>query len=80
MPTVVAKIRRTAYTLGTQVPTTGNKYPRGGETVPELISISEAAERLGVKPWEVVRLIEAGQLKRVVLVVADSLNDYQESA
>lgn len=47
--------------------------------MPDLISISEAAERLGTKPWEVVRLIEAGLLRQVVLVETDSLTEYQES-
>lgn len=47
--------------------------------MPELISISEAASRLDVEPWDVVRLIDAGLLRRVVLVDAASLREHQES-
>lgn len=49
-----------------------------GVSVSELISISEAASRLGTKPWEVERLLAAGRLQEVVLVDADSLREYQE--
>lgn len=45
----------------------------------ELISIAEAAKRLGVKPWDVVRLMNAGQLRQVVLIDTASLTEYQES-
>lgn len=45
----------------------------------KLISISEAASRLGRKPWEVVRLVEAGLLRHAVLVDEASLTEYQES-
>lgn len=44
----------------------------------EPISISEAAVRLERKPWEVVRLLEAGELRHVVLVDPESLTEYQE--
>lgn len=37
------------------------------------ITITQAAEALGVKPYEVVRLIDAGQIKTVTLVEAASL-------
>lgn len=37
------------------------------------ITIAEAATTLGVKPFEVVRLIEAGQVRTVTLVEAASL-------
>ena len=47
--------------------------------MPELISISEAAARIGVKPWDVQRLIDDGALRQVVLVDASSLAEYQES-
>jgi hypothetical protein len=45
----------------------------------DLITINEAAARLGsgTKPFDVIRLIEAGDLAHVVLVDADSLNDQE---
>lgn len=46
--------------------------------MPELISIAEAASRLGGKPWDVVRLIDAGALRVAVLVDADSLTEHQQ--
>ncbi len=42
-----------------------------------LISISEAASRTGRKPFEVVRLIDAGLLRHVVLVDETSLADIE---
>lgn len=42
-----------------------------------LISISEAASRTGRKPWEVVRMIEAGLLPHVVLVHESSLAELE---
>ena len=39
----------------------------------ELLTITEAAERLGVLPWEVVRLAEAGRVSQVVYIDGDSL-------
>lgn len=44
----------------------------------DLISISEAADRLGTKPWEVIRLVESGRVRQVVLIDATSLAEYQE--
>lgn len=44
-----------------------------------LISISEAAERIGRKPFDVVRLIDAGLLRHAVLVDESSLADLEES-
>lgn len=44
------------------------------------ISISEAATRLGRKPWEVVRLIDTGLLKQVVLVDEASVAELEKSA
>ena len=52
------------------------KYPQGatksptskGQMVTNLITISEAATRLGVTPFDVIRLMDAGQLPRVTLV------------
>jgi hypothetical protein len=62
----------------TQVPTKGGKGTQLGGDMPEQITISEAADRLGTKPYDVVRLIEAGHVAHVVLVDADSLTEYQE--
>lgn len=47
--------------------------------MPELITINEAAERLARKPFDVIRLIDAGLIRHVVLVDASSLNECQES-
>lgn len=47
--------------------------------MPELITINEAAQRLGRKPFDVVRLIDAGLIRQVVLVDASSLDECQES-
>lgn len=45
------------------------------------VSINEAAAFLGVKPWEVRRLIEADQLDTRTLVSVASLRQHkQESA
>ena len=38
-----------------------------------LLTISQAADRLGVKPWDVMRLIEAGDMPAVTLVPAAAL-------
>lgn len=46
--------------------------------MPDLVSINEAAERLGCKPMEVQRRIDSGTLRHVVLVDADSLTEHQE--
>lgn len=45
---------------------------------PHYVSINEAADDLGVKPWDVVRLIEAGQVASVQLVEVASLRTYKE--
>jgi hypothetical protein len=42
------------------------------------VTIRDAAHILGVKPWDVVELIESGQLQRIELVDAKSLREYQE--
>lgn len=52
----------------------------GGYIVPDLITISEAADRLGVKPFAVQALIDTGQLRHVVLVDATSVAEQQEQA
>lgn len=47
-------------------------------TVTGHLPITEAAKRLGVKPWEVVRLIEEHELDEVRMVDAASLDAYIE--
>lgn len=47
-------------------------------TSPQYVSISEAATRLGVKPWDVVRLIETGRLETTQLVAVTSLDNLQK--
>lgn len=44
-----------------------------------LITINEAAEQLGSKPFDVIRLIDAGEIATVTLVDADSLRAHRES-
>ena len=44
-----------------------------------LLSIADAADRMGVKPWDVVRLIEAGSLPSVTLVPVASLPATRET-
>ena len=41
------------------------------------LTIAEAARDLDVKPWEVVRLIETGELAAVRLVPQDALERYK---
>lgn len=48
------------------------------EAPPRYVSINDAAELLGVKPWEVVRLIEQGRVIAVELVDVSSLNAYRK--
>lgn len=45
----------------------------------DYLTIADAADKLGVKPWEVVRLIENDQLTSVTVVPAASLRTYQEA-
>lgn len=42
------------------------------------ITIAEAADMLGAKPWDVVRLIESEKLHAVQLVDVESLRRHQE--
>ena len=44
----------------------------------EWITAAEAADRLGVKPWDVVRMAEIGDLKSVLLIRADSIDALKE--
>jgi hypothetical protein len=47
-------------------------------TSPKYLSVNDAAAQLGVKPQEVVRLIEHGEVQAVTLVDAASLDELQE--
>lgn len=56
--------------MGTSTPTVG-----------PYITVAEAADRLGVKPGDVLRLVNAGQLKSRILVDTASIDAIaQESA
>ena len=41
-------------------------------------TLRDAADKLGVSPWDVLRLVQDGHLTGVVLIDADSLAEYQE--
>lgn len=43
------------------------------------LTIAQAADQLGVKPWAVVRLIEAGSIESVTLVPASALPSTRET-
>lgn len=43
------------------------------ETPKGYLTIEQAAKRLGLKPWDVVRLINSGELRTVTLIDASSL-------
>lgn len=45
-----------------------------------LLTIDATADALGVKPWDVVRLLNAGVIESVELVKADSLNRYRQES
>lgn len=45
---------------------------------PNHLTIAETADQLGVKPWEVVRLIESGRLDAVTFVPTTALRAYQQ--
>lgn len=44
------------------------------------ITISDAANRLGRKPWEIVRLIDAGLLRHTVLVDEASVAELEKQS
>lgn len=48
-------------------------------SLPAFVSISDAAEILGVKPWEVVRLVEAKRVAVVEMVDTNSLLEYRKA-
>lgn len=48
-------------------------------TFQQAISVAEAAQRLGVKPWDVMRLIESGALVARVVVDPASLDAFKEA-
>ena len=44
-----------------------------------LLTVAEAADRLGVSPWEVMRLTESGRLPCVVYVPSQAVAEHQET-
>lgn len=44
------------------------------------VSIAEAAEIIGSKPWDVVRLIEAEKVSSIQLVSVESLHAFREAS
>ena len=42
------------------------------------LTVKQAADKLGVSPWDVLALVRDGDLKGVTLVDAESLTDYKE--
>lgn len=44
------------------------------------ITAMQAAEELGVKPWDVMRLIQSGELQSLVLVETASLKALKEKS
>ena len=55
------------------------RYRGGSEAVrmpngSEWITAAEAADRLGVKPWDIVRMAETNALESVLLIRTDSLD------
>lgn len=49
-------------------------------TVRGYMTVAEAAGQLGVKPWDVMRLIQVGEIQSVVLVEVASLEALKERA
>ena len=45
-----------------------------------LLTIADAADTLGLAPWDVVRLLNQGDLESVELVTADSLATYRQES
>lgn len=45
-----------------------------------LISVNAAADYLGVKPWDVIELVERNAVDSVILVDSGSLERLKESA
>lgn len=44
------------------------------------LSIQDAADKLGISPWDVMELIEDQRIESVTLVDAASLTRYQEAS
>lgn len=44
------------------------------------ITISDAASRLGRKPWEIVRLVDSGLLRQVVLIDEASIVELEKQS
>lgn len=54
-----------------------------GLSTPDLdhyLTVAEAAEVLGVRPWDVMRLVEEDALRTVVLIDRESLSGLKESS
>lgn len=49
------------------------------ESPTQYLTIADAADRIGAKPWDVVRLIESGELPTVTLVPVDALPATRET-
>lgn len=47
---------------------------------PGFVTVAEAADELGIKPWDVIRLIQTGDLESLVLVQTASLRAAKENA
>lgn len=51
-----------------------------GTTAAGFITVADAASQLGVTPWEVMRLIKAGELQSLVLIETASLEAMKEKS
>lgn len=49
-----------------------NNAPKG------YLTISEAADQLGVTPWDILRLVDRDQLRGVMFIDAGSLLSHQQ--
>ena len=49
-------------------------------TQTDYITVTDAADRLGVKPWDVMRLVETGVVQSLVLIDAASLEAVKEKS
>lgn len=48
-------------------------------TQTDYITVTAAADRLGVKPWDVMRLVETGVVQALVLIDVASLEAVKEN-
>jgi excisionase family DNA binding protein len=44
------------------------------------LTVAEAAERLGVKPWDVMRMVQTGDLQSLVLIESASVEAPKEKS